>query len=283
MSFTGKATYLAGTALPELAEDVADIVAIMSPHETPLLDALGDPLREATGTHHEWLEDAPGDRKERVKGSNQTQIFTTVVEVNPDVAGTQLGLTDEMDFQKQERLRGMLHDLENCVINGGQPTNGQHTNPPVTRKMNGILTFLKSNVIDAGGKSLDEEQITAMLRRICIWQNSSGNVDLIIVGGFQKRKMDGFCTPAQKYLDTVWLYESDFGICRIVATRWIPHDSALFLDSSRISVLPLTGHSFHFKPLTSANNHECGELIGEYTLELKNEAAHGLIHGLATV
>jgi hypothetical protein len=47
-------------------------------------------------------------------------------------------------------------------------------------------------------------------------------------------------------------------------------------------VLPLTGRSFHFKPLASAGDYECGELIGEYTLELKNEAAHGLIRNLTT-
>jgi len=41
MSFTGKATYSAGATLPEIAEDVADLVAVNSPHETPLLDALG--------------------------------------------------------------------------------------------------------------------------------------------------------------------------------------------------------------------------------------------------
>src|SRR6476659_8879014 len=58
MSFTGKATYAAGAALPETAEDVSDLVAINSPHETPLLDALGDPARSAHATVHEWLEDA---------------------------------------------------------------------------------------------------------------------------------------------------------------------------------------------------------------------------------
>jgi len=47
-------------------------------------------------------------------------------------------------------------------------------------------------------------------------------------------------------------------------------------------VLPLAGRSFHFKPLASSGDYECGELIGEYTLELRNEAAHGLIRGLAT-
>ena len=57
MSFTGKATYAGGATMPELAEDVADLIGIVSPYETPLLDALGDPMREAASTHHEWLED----------------------------------------------------------------------------------------------------------------------------------------------------------------------------------------------------------------------------------
>src|SRR6266513_413860 len=58
MSFTGKATYSAGATLPEAAEDVSDLVGINSPHETALLDALGDPARAARSTVHEWLEDA---------------------------------------------------------------------------------------------------------------------------------------------------------------------------------------------------------------------------------
>src|SRR5688500_18930988 len=54
MPFTGKATYTAGSTLPEIAEDVSDLVAISSPHETPLLDALGDPARPARSTIREW-------------------------------------------------------------------------------------------------------------------------------------------------------------------------------------------------------------------------------------
>lgn len=57
MSFTGKATYSAGATLPELVEDIGDIVGIVSPYETPLLDHLGDPQRSATSTVHQWLED----------------------------------------------------------------------------------------------------------------------------------------------------------------------------------------------------------------------------------
>lgn len=57
MTFSGKATFSAGATLPELAEDVADLISLVSPHETPLLNHLGDPQRAATSTVHEWLED----------------------------------------------------------------------------------------------------------------------------------------------------------------------------------------------------------------------------------
>ncbi len=47
MPFTGNATYSAGGSLPEMAEDVRDVIGIVSPYETPLLDHLGDPQRAA--------------------------------------------------------------------------------------------------------------------------------------------------------------------------------------------------------------------------------------------
>lgn len=382
MAFTGKATYTAGATLPEIAEDVSDLISIVSPYETPLLDVLGDGLRAATSTHHEWLEDellpnkdainddmignptgatqfavAHGERfrlgdqvqvegaKElmlvtavgantitvvrgyagttpqaledgqrlnilgnaalegddrpaarftnRARKSNWTQIFTAAVEVSgTDMAANQLGLADEMDYQKQERLRELLRDLENTVINGGTPAATPQGGAAVRRTMRGVIAHLASNVFrpgDAGfpaGNALDEEKINYVLRRI--WENSSGNVDLIVAGGYQKRKINAFLSAHRgysakdtAYRDMVSLYESDFGVCRIVTTRWMPQDAVLLLDSSRISVMPLTGRSFHFKPLASTGDYECGELIGEYTLELRNEAAHGMICGLA--
>ena len=382
MAFTGKATYSAGTTLPELAEDVSDLIGIISPYETPLLDALGDPLREATSTHHEWLEDEllpnkdaindstwtdpssdtdfdvdngsrfrvgdqiqvegseelmlvtainsdtltvvrgyagttsedladnqvinilgnaalEGDNKpdvrftNRVRCGNYTQIFTAAVEVSgTDIAASQLGLADELDFQKQERLRELIRDLENTVINGGQPTGNPEGSSSVRRSMKGIIQHISTNVFHTGdsdfpsGTGLDETKVNYVLRKI--WENSNGNVDLIVVGGFQKRKINEFCADSRTYAanDTTFtnmvsIYESDFGICRIVTSRWLPQDGVLFLDSSRLSVLPLAGRCFHFKPLASSGDYECGELIGEYTLELKNEMAHGLIRDLS--
>lgn len=383
MAFTGKATYSAGVTLPEIAEDVADIVGIISPVETHLLDAIGDPMRETKSTYHEWLEDSlvpnkdsisdssisdpdvetsfdvangerfragdqiqtdgseelmlvtgisddtitvvrgyagttpenitngqvihilgnaalEGDDKpaarftNRVRCGNYTQIFTAGVEVSgTNIAASHLGISDEMDYQKSERLRELVRDLENTIINGGQPSANPQGSGSVRRSMKGIIQNIATNIFRAGdsgfptGTGLDEAKINYVLRQI--WENSSGNVDLIVVGGYQKRKINSFLTasrsfgPADKaYTDMVSVYESDFGVCRIITSRWVPQDAVLLLDSSRISVLPLSGRSFHFKPLASGGDYESGQLIGEYTLEFKNEAAHGIIRDLAT-
>ncbi|HOK67827.1 MAG TPA: DUF5309 family protein, partial [Anaerohalosphaeraceae bacterium] len=228
----------------------------------------------------------------RQRQSNWTQIFTQSVEVSgTDLAASPIGLADEMDYQKQMRLRELLRDLENTVINGGQLISSPQGSQTVRRTLRGIIQHLQTHVYSVGtqgfpqGNDLDEPKINYVLRKI--WESSSSTVDLIVVNGFQKRRINGFLTglrsfgPADTaYRDQVSFYESDFGLCRIVTTRWVPQDAVLLLDSSRISVLPLAGRSFHYKPLASRGDYECGQLIGEYTLELKNEAAHGLIRGL---
>lgn len=388
MAFTGKATYDAGASLPELMEDVSDVIGIISPFETPLLDHLGDAKRPATSTVHEWIEDAllpnkgninqttftPDPQTEtdivvsdaaifqvgdlvrpdgsgevifvaavdtatntltvvrsyggttpatltnnmvlhilgnaalegaeapqarfttRQRRQNYTQIFTATVEVSGSMQAARAhGISDEMDYQKQERMRELLRDLENCVINGVAPSGNQQGSSSVRRSMNGIINQILTNRFvpgigsippgDGGGFELNEAVLNAALR--AIWENSSGSVDTIVVGGAQKRRLNSFTTGSRAYLpeDTsyrnlVSVYESDFGVCRIVLSRWMPSDQVLLIDSSRVQVLPLQGRSFHFRPLAARGDSVSGQVIGEYTLEFKNEAAHGIIQGL---
>jgi hypothetical protein len=90
----------------------------------------------------------------------------------------------------------------------------------------------------------------------------------------------GYAPKDTKFTDLVSVYESDFGVCRVILSRACPSDGVLLLDSSRISVLPLAGRSFHYKPLASSGDSEVGMVIGEYTLEMQNESAHGVIRNL---
>ena len=383
MAFTGKATYDGGISLPELAEDVSDIVGIVSPYETPLLDALGDPQRVATSTHHEWLEDslltnksiiaaepvAPdnddtftvpdhtvfrvGDLVKvmatgevmlitgafgmpdiitvtrgygntsvrpihqghelliigngahegaeadaarftvRRRRGNWTQIFSkTVLVSGSDLAVRQLAVADELDYQKQERLRELLRDLENTVLHGVVNPIGPEGDAILRRTMGGLLSQIQSNFFMPGidgfpaGPALDEAMLNQALRRI--WENSSANVDLIVVNGYQKRRISSFIQSLQRYgsaedsyRNRVSTYESDFGVQRVVLSRWIPADMVLLLDSSRINVLPLAGRSFHYKPLAATGDFEKGVVLGEYTVEMKNQEAHGVISGLS--
>ncbi|MEM9753091.1 MAG: DUF5309 family protein [Planctomycetota bacterium] len=377
MPFTGKATYSAGSSLPEMAEDVSDVIGIVSPYETPLLDHLGDPQRVATGTVHEWLEDAlrqnqskindpgadgstsatsidvtddslfragdliqqEGSREvmlvtsidgtsttvvrgyggttpeaiadgeilrvignaalegqdadmarwtNRTRQQNYTQIFSATIEVSgSQLAATQAAVADEMDYQKQERLRELLRELENSVINGVAAANDPQGSASTRRSMRGILASCTTNTIDAGAASLSEASLNAALRSI--WDRSSGNVDTIVVNGFQKRAINqfiassrGYASGESKYSDLVSVYESDFGVCRVLLSRWVPADTVMLLDSSRIDVLPLQGRSFAYRELASAGDKRCGQVVGEYTLEVRNESAHGVIRNLAT-
>ena len=63
MVFTGRATYDTDGptgAFRGLAEDVDDIVSMISPYETPFLDAVGDADHAAQNTLHEWMEEKLG-------------------------------------------------------------------------------------------------------------------------------------------------------------------------------------------------------------------------------
>lgn len=388
MAFTGKATYSAGATLPEIAEDVSDIIGLVSPHETPLLDHLGDPQRSALSTVHEWLEDTllpntdavddqsisippsetlftveNGDRfrigdqimlegkdevmlvtgvtsndltvvrqyggsptanlvdndviniignaalegddapttrfTNRVRKQNYTQIFTSTVEVSGSQLATQsIGLDDELDYQKQERLRELLRDLENCVINGYAASSDPQGDSSTRRTMRGAIASITTNQFQpnvgpipagdgVGNDLLNEAVLNAVLREV--WEQSSGTIDTIVCSGFQKRQINGFISSTQRFIDheskfssLVDIYESDFGVCRVIMSRWVPLDALLFVDQSRMDVMPLAGRSFQFKPLASQGDAETGQVIGEYTLEFRNENAHALLNGLAT-
>ena len=389
MGFFGKATYNAGSDLPELAEDVSDIISIVSPFETPLLDRLGDARNPASNTVHEWIEDSllpnadtlnqttftpnaqdataltvtsgsrfqigdlirPGNAAEvllvssvlgntitvvrryggtpasvlanglrlnilgnpalegadatasrftnRSRRQNYTQIFAATVEVTGTMQAVKArGVSDEFEYQKSERLRELLRDLENCVINGTAPVALPQGTATTRRTMNGLIRSVQTNQFTpgvagfpaggGGGAELNENLVNTALRSV--WDQSSGRIDTILVNGAQKRRINQFVgstarhyAPTDRRLsDLVSVYESDFGVCNIVLSRWVPADTVLMIDSTRISVMPLMGRSFHFKNLATMGDSVSGQVLGEYTMEVRNENAHALIRGLTT-
>lgn len=274
--FTGKAMYPTDITLPETAEDVSELVSILVPCDAPFLNALGDPLRSARSICHKWTE---GDE---LRCHNYTQELIAEIELETkDVKDSRVRLEEEMNYQKALKLKDLICDLENAVINGGLCIKHKTTRPVMV----GIIPQLITNVFDERdavspeGYYLNKEKIKKTLQFIQENNKGSGKVDMFVVGEFQKeqiRKMKGIC-----HLDANTFYlEIDNNLYKVVTSQWMPPDAMLLLDHSKVKVLPLQGKSFHFKPLKLTTNCACGEVVGEYTVELKHESAHGLITGL---
>src|SRR5437667_2913228 len=131
-------------------------------------------------------------------------MFASTVEVSgSEVAVRQIGIKDELNYQKQQRTRELLRDLENCVINGRAPAATQEGSSTVRRTMKGIVPFISTNKFAPGvsgfptDTTVTEEQVNTALRSI--WKQSNGHVDLILVGGFQKRAMNQIVMPSRRY------------------------------------------------------------------------------------
>jgi len=96
--------------------------------------------------------DKPATRfTNRSRRANYTQIFTAAVEVSgSDLVARQLALADEMEQQKLGRLRELMRDLENTVINGGQPASDPQGSDTARRTMKGIVQHLATNIFRTG-------------------------------------------------------------------------------------------------------------------------------------
>lgn len=367
MPFTGKALYDTSVFANELAEDVAPIVSMISPAETPLLDYLGDPQYAAQNILHEWTEDqlnpnsiitssaitsvitgtedigiAGGEAAQLMVGAilsddrtgeymQVTAISGNTVTVsrafgngtasNSAAAGLTLsvitesalegsdvtsdisrarsrlnnycqimkkdviisgsnqatrklgGVTSELDYQIQQRSREAIRDLEKAVIRGiiSGNTIGSAS---AYRTMQGLWNGLSTNAQSVA--TLTESWLGNTIKSA--WDNGARDLDVIVVDANYKRIIDDWNSTRIRtnpedttYRNLIYEYEGTFGTHRILLSRWMPQNSALILASSRIQVMPLTGRSFAYIPIAPTGDASKGMVLGEYTVEYKNE------------
>ena len=138
----------------------------------------------------------------------------------------------------------------------------------------------------------DERALTSTLLNGVIedvWQ-SGGNPSMIMCGAFQKSKITGFegdtnsrkftNADAKKFINAVDVYVSDYGELNVVPNRLMLTDTLLVLQPDMWSVD--TYRDFQTKDLAVTGDFESKQLLVEYTLTSKNEAASGAIRDLTT-
>ncbi len=229
-------------------------------------------------------EDTDEDRTtKQVRKHNYCQIMKVGVKISGTAQAVGwLTTGDKLADAKVMRLREVLRDLEKTVLLGRTDvaTIGSDTG---RRTMAGIVCSLATNVVSCG--TLTESALGNLLQSC--YNQGSRDVDLIVAPPKQKRIISSWngsrvhvTSDANAYRNVVEVYESDFGSQRVIMNRWLPDDVVLALDSSRLKVVPLRGRSFQYEELAKGGDYARGQIVGEYSLELRNENAHGMLNDL---
>ena len=213
----------------------------------------------------------------RIRNFNYTQIFKKDVIISGTIqAVTELGgITDEMDYQKTNRLREALRDLEKAAINGVLSGNSLGS-ATAYRTMNGIWNQLTTNSYSVA--TLTESWLNTAIQ--AAWENGATDLDLIVADANYKRIIDQFNSSRimnfqgdgtyEAFRNRVSYYECSFGVMEVLLGRWMPQNSAMVISSQRVHVPPLQGRSFRYEPVSRTGDAEKGMVIGEYTVEVWN-------------
>jgi len=138
--------------------------------------------------------------------------------------------------------------------------------------------------------TFSEANLKSVIRQC--W-TAGGNPQVVIVGPTQKQRVSGFTGIATLYRDTgttaagtrivagADIYVSDFGEHRIVPDRFSRDRTILVLDMDMWAMAWLRGWTK--EKLGKTADAEQWNVVGECTLECRNEAANGKIADVLTV
>lgn len=296
-------------------EDLADIIYNVDPTDTPIVTAVGS--TKSTAVLHEWQTDT----LDAAVGTNQVQegatvsatAFTaTVRESNTceiaqkafAVSGTQLALRpagrkDELAYQALKATKALRRDIEMSLfgVNTAETVNANTT----AHKAGAYETWITSNVSRAGDGSSGSRGNTAatdgtqrafdesLMKQVLAscWGNG-GDPDCVFLGSFNKQVYSGFAGNATRFktaedrtlVATIDVYQSDFGEVRVYPSRQSRSRSALVIQKDMVAVAWL--RPVFQQEIAKTGDAEIRQVLGEYTLEMRNEKACGVVADLTT-
>lgn len=296
-------------------EDLSDIIYDVSPEETPLLSAI--PKVKATSTKHEWLTRAiaaPSGSNANVEGDDATTDaananvrlfnYTQILDKVARVSGTQeavnnAGMANTMAKEMEDKMKEIKTDLETSLLQNVAQVAGTDT---AARVLAGLQTYVKTNIskasdgtaatgdgsdiyTDGTARALEESFVEAALATG--WTNGA-KPSLGILNAFQKRKFAAFSGSSSKHQDgaskkvvnNVEVYIDPMGTeLRLVPCRQCPTDVVYFVNPEYLGLATL--RNWFKKDLAKTGDSERKQIIGEMTLEVRNEKAHCAVYDLA--
>lgn len=241
-----------------------------------------------------------------VRLSNLCQIS----EKNATVSGTMgavdlAGRTEEMALQMADRTIELRKDME-AILLANQAYNAAATvDGETVRQLRGFEAWIRTNssrgangadpadpTQTAGTTATDGTQRafteTLLLNVLQECFEAGGNVSVALMGAFNKRVASGFSGRAASQVvvgqntirQAASLYDSDFGAIKLMPHRYMRSRSCLLIDPENVAVSYL--RKFVRFPLAKVGDGETRVILSEYTLEMRNEKAHGIVADLTT-
>lgn len=308
-------TFTAHSAIGQ-REDLSDVIYSISPTETPLLNTLA--RTKATAVFHEFQTDslaAATTANAAVEGADATSAtlsptvrlgnYTQIVQKTIQVSGTldtvnKAGRKSEKSYQLARASSELKRDIETILCANQARSAG---NSSTARTMGSMLSWLTTNVDKASnganpttiGSTTRSDGTTrtfteTLLKNVVASVFSSGGVPkVLMVGTAGKQKVSSFAgIAAQRYMapadapttiiGAADVYLSDFGSISVVPNRFMRARDAFVLDPEYAAVAYL--RPFATNELAKAGDSDKTQILAELTLEMRNEAAHGLVADL---
>mgnify|MGYP003149659197 CR=1 FL=1 len=302
-------TYQAGTmsiGVGGLREDLLDIIVNISPTETPMLS--GFKKSKANGTVHEWVTDTLGTATNRtvvegadfsdptltarVRFSNYCQINREGFQVSDTLdAVDKVGIKGgEYEYQLAKALKNIARGMEVAIVKG-ESAAGDASTARGSRGISDSTTggtgtgWVTTNSATMGTSAITEVVYNNMLQEIFI---QGGNPDTTYAHGWNKRKISGFTAGltrnvesfAKKLVQSVDVYESDFGLQRVILDRYMPIKAIAMLQKDMWSVAML--RPVKHTPLAKVGSSRRGMVESEWTLVSYNQKASGKVFNTST-
>ena len=310
------ATYQTYTAIGQ-REDLSNVIYDISPTDTPIMSSIGK--SKATAVYHEWQTDslaAATTNNAAVEGDDATDAtmspttrlgnYTQIVQKTIKISGTldavdKAGRKSEKAYQLAKASAEIKRDIETIIsANQGRSAGNSST----ARKMGALLSWITTNSsvgtsgadpttigvstrTDGTARSFTETILKDVIQQV---YSSGGNPKVLMVGAYQKQAVSAFSgIAAQRYMapsnepttiiGAADVYMSDFGTVSVVPNRFMRTRDALVLDPEYAALAYL--RPFATNELAKTGDSEKTQILAELTLEVRNEAAHGIAADLA--
>jgi hypothetical protein len=304
-----------------MREDLSDIIYNIAPTDTPFMSTVGKTKATAVYHEWQTDSLAAAAANAAVEGAdassatlspttrvgNRTQISQKTVAVTGTLqAVDKAGRKSELAYQLSKASSEIKRDMEFTLLNNTVQANG--TAGSTARVLGGLQTWLSSNGdFGSGGsagssgttartngtnRTFTEDILKTVIKEVF---ESGGSPKILMVSPAHKQTVSAFAgIAAQRYMapsdapttiiGAADIYLSDFGSVSCVPNRFMlsgnsANEVAFVLDPEYAAVAYL--RPFQTIELAKNGDSDRTQLLVEYTLEVKNEAAHGIAADLS--